>query len=230
MALCSTFAKKSNPSRTAKARRKYLHKNINTSDLGSIWQQKKPHSTFDERYAVNIANRFDIFKKDTEEPRNQRSSKGNKDSEEHIQNLPLQNFQIRSEAYKNPNHHFFMVDHLDNQIHIFNLTRYAFSEKHKARVPEPFQPISPQVERLSSKSASPSSYIPPHRRNHIPHHSVNPSPTPKSSLRYAKDERVKISCKAIKSSWDKCIKKGIFAIWNGPQDDFPLLLDWLEES
>ena len=230
--------KMSIPRFPAKTQRRNLRKYAKSNSFGSNWQktstmeitnwQKKiPQNSFDKRYPVKTANRFEIFKNDTEETHSQQGNRGNENlRNDALKPLP-QNPLVRLKANISPSHQFFKVDQLDNQIRIFNLTRYAHPEKYKALAPDSYQAVSIQAGNFAPQAASPGSYIPPHRRRKDPHNSVNPSPPPRASLRYTKEEPAKISSKAIESAWEKCSKGGLFAVWNGPQEDFPLLLDWL---
>ena len=123
----------------------------------------------------------------------------------------------------------FTVDHLENQFHIFNLKKYARSKVINLFAQDLSFPTTPQASRQPSKTVSPGSYIPPHRRTPSIPPPSNPSPSSRSSLRLKRNKPISLSRKTIEASWDKCLKGGVFAIWNEPREEFPLLFDWLEE-
>jgi len=133
---------------------------------------------------------------------------------------------------KIPNHSFFTIEQLDNQLRVFNLTKYAHPELHK--LPSPSSSLStlalPQLGRFSSISNPLPSYIPPYRQNSQKPLSPNPKFLAGLTPLKSSNKTTKILIKEVEEAWSECLKGGIFAIWNCPLRDFPVLSGWLEEN
>lgn len=136
---------------------------------------------------------------------------------------------------------FFTVDSLDNQIEIFNLTKYAFPSfcepsTHPLeidRIPSSTARNSIRSSCVSSLANSfPCSYIPPHRRSTVgaPTDAANPKGIPghhKSPKR--EDNSIFLFDEEIEDIWNDYQKVGIFAVWSGPKEDLLFLSNWLAE-
>ena len=193
-----------------------------------------PQRSPDKRFTVNTENRFDVLNLGTEEPR---SLEGNRGIEGQRKAISMQgpDMQIHGNPPKTTRYpflHIFTVERLDNQFHFFSLTKYAHPVIIKAAPlpPVPTLPDTPQNGRMPVRLESPRSYIPPHRRCNTRSPPINPSPPHRSFSHKLEYEAISISSKEVEATWDKCQKRGIFAIWNGPQEELPLLIDWLEEN
>ena len=127
---------------------------------------------------------------------------------------------------------FFTVEQLSNQFRVFNLTKYArsaitrFSPSTKKIYPTASSTI---IEPISAPISSPT-YIPPHRRLPSAFHQDRSQNSPTAPSTSLQDRALNIASEAIDETWSDCIKKGVFAIWNGSSKDIHPLIDWLNDN
>lgn len=126
----------------------------------------------------------------------------------------------------------FTVEQLDNQVRVFNLTKYVYPNSFKSMSPSGSAVLPSNLLDVKSdlKPVSPPTYIPPHRRLNNSSHSPNPNYFHGSAQPNSRDKPVHISIDDVENSWLDCLKKGIFAIWTGPSKDIHPLMEWLSSN
>ena len=108
----------------------------------------------------------------------------------------------------------FIVEKLEKQIRIFNMTRYGLSKNIKSRSLSENNPVLSPIGNAESIDISryPPSYIPPHRQ----HIKTSQEPNSKENLEMPQinghDKPIIITIEDVEKSWFDCLNKGIFII------------------
>ena len=140
----------------------------NTSlDADRKWFNKDMQYKHDDRFVVKTTNSFAVFEKLAGEIPSQQRNEGHqsltKDNNrwEPVPKIPPAHAEFPGTT---THHSFFIVEHLDKQIRVFNLTKYAHLKLNKPSSYSFSPPVTPHSRRPPSDLEPPSSYIPPHHR------------------------------------------------------------------
>ena len=188
----------------------------------------RKYGKMDARFDVPTANRFEALDKSTVEVSCFHKKEGpqrfriDSEASSNIQNLSGMRLQLP----------IFTVEQLDNQIRVFNMTKYVIPNSFKSLSPPGSAsiPSNPPDVKVDLKSVPSPIYIPPHRRLNNHSHTSNPNYSLGLWQPILIDKPVYITIDDVEESWLDCLKKGIFAIWTGPSKDIHLLMDWLSDN
>ena len=182
----------------------------------------------DVRFDIPTANRFEALNKPEDKISHVRQEKGIQRTMNDLV-ISADNQNISGMRLQLP---IFTVEHLDKQISVFNLTKYAIPNWAKALSLSGSASLSsdPSEAKSDLKSVSSPTYIPPHRRSKHQTHTANPNDPLESKQPNPTDKPVNIIIKDVEEAWFDCKKKGVFAIWTGPVTDIHPLINWLADK
>ena len=174
----------------------------------------------DARFDVPTANRFEVL--DNLAVRSSRShQEGKTESVSFNREAPPHSKNWSGTRTLLP---IFTIEQLDNQIRVFNLTKYVQTKPIRSLPStESVATLCPQPDNTTVfKPVSQPVYIPPHKRCYKSPQFGNPNFSPGSLLPDLSDKPVHIDIDDVENSWIECFKKGLFAIWTGPAKDLHL--------
>ena len=202
---------------------------INRRGISSIDRRNsfyKDNNIADIRFGIPTANSFTVLERSVRADLNQYGNGSHQD----MVDSSAASFDFTKGSRIRAYLQFFTVDLLENQLRIFNLTKYAQHNPLKSMSQEINYCLMDSVPSKETQlpPISPSSYIPPHRRLSNNPRSPNPKTSPRSPNLNLQDKPISVKIEATEEAWSDCHKYGVFAIWNGPSKDFPHLMDWLK--